>query len=433
VSNEIVLGKAGKFNICVRDITLSSHAGVVLLQTFAEQLGVAEVLNEEVHVKQRERGYAEGEAVMSLATNLIVGGSCLTDLKVLRGDLGTQALLGVEQVMAPTTAGEYLRKFDIGDICDLQRGLHRLQRRVRPHQTATCCTIDLDSSIYEQAGHHKPGAVKAYNGEIGFHPLFAFWEEEGELLFSHLRRGSAHTVRNVGWFLRETLKRVPAHLPKKLRTDSGFYALTVVKFCEVHTITFSITADQTAPLRARINALPEAAWHDIEKHGVTQVAELRYQPTRWPRAYRYIVKRDLRLNKTGRSEFHYHAFVTNDETTKPIALAEWHAQHANMENRIKEHKTGLSLEKLPSQRFHANWAYLLIGQLAFNLVAWFKRLVLPADYHQATLKTLRYQVLNVAGKIVHTARQFFLVLSEAYLYQDTWRFALKQLAGLQFA
>ena len=43
-----------------------------------------------------------------------------------------------------------------------------------------------------------------------------------------------------------------------------------------------------------------------------------------------------------------------------------------MENRIKEHKSGFGLEKLPTQKFHANWAYLLIVQLAFNLVAWFK-------------------------------------------------------------
>lgn len=432
MSDDIVLGKAGKFNICVRDITLSSHAGVVLLQTFADQLGVAAVLDEEVHIKQRERGYPEGAAVMSLATNLILGGSCLTDLRVLRGDPGTQALMGVEHVLAPTTAGEYIRKFEMGDICDLRRAVHRLQNRVRPHQTATCCTLDMDSSIYEQACHQKQGAVKAYTGEIGFHPLFAFWEEEGELVFSHLRRGSAHTARNVRWFLRETVKRLPAHLPKKLRTDSGFYAWGVVAFCETHAMTFSITADQTAPLRALIGALPEADWRDVEKHGVTQVAEVCYQPTGWPRAYRYIIKRELRLTKTKALEFHYHAFVTNDETTKALELADWHAQHANMENRIKDHKSGLSLEKLPSQRFHANWAYLLIGQLAFNLVAWFKRLVLPADYHQVTLKTLRYQVLNVAGKIVHTARQFFLVLSDAYQFQDTWRFALQQLAKLQF-
>lgn len=432
MSEDIVLGKAGKFNICVRDITLSSHAGTVLLQTFMEQLGVTELLDQELKVKRRERGYAEGEAVVSLATNLILGGSCLSDLNVLRGDPGTQQLLGLSRIMAPTTAGEYLRKFHLGAIWDLQRTLQRVQARVRPHQTATVCTIDLDSSIYEQASTRKQGSTTTYNNQVGYHPLFAFWEEEGELLFSHLRRGNAHTVRKVEWFLRETLKRVPTSLLKKLRTDSGFYALGVVRLCETEKLTFGITADQTAPMRAAIAALSETNWQDLEKYAVAQVAEFRYQPVRWPRAYRYIVKRELHLNKQGQAEFQYHVFVTNDDTTPAADLLAWHLQHANMENRIKEHKSGFSLEKLPTQNFHANWAYLLIGQLAFNLVAWFKRLVLPADYHQATIKTIRYHVFNVAGKIVHTARQFFLVLSDDYTYQDVWRFALKQLARLQF-
>src|SRR3990172_10985202 len=97
-----------------------------------------------------------------------------------------------------------------------------------------------------------------------------------------------------------------------------------------------------------------------------------------------------------------------------------------MENLIKEHKHGFDLETLrvPTRNFHANWAYLLIGQLAFNLVAWFKKLVLPAEYHQATLKTIRHRLLSVAGKIVRTARQFFLVMSDQYSDQDVWEFAL---------
>ena len=103
-----------------------------------------------------------------------------------------------------------------------------------------------------------------------------------------------------------------------------------------------------------------------------------------------------------------------------------------MENAIKEHKSGFGLEKLPTQKFHANWAYLLIGQLAFNLVAWFKRLVLPPSYHRTTVKTIRHHLLNLAGKIVHTARRCFLMISDHYRYQAVWRFAIDRLAHLQF-
>lgn len=376
MNTQKVVGKVGKFNIGFRREHLTSHAGTVLLHDFAQRLGVERVLEAELSVKTRERGYGEGQAIGGLVYNLIWGGEHLSDLEVLRGDPGTQELLEVETILAPTAAGEFLRKFAIGDVHDLQRGHRRLQQQVRPYQQATSCTIDLDSSIYEQASSSKEGSTKAYNGEVGYPPLFAFWVEEGELLFSHLRRGSAHTARTVGWFLRETRKRVPDTAVKKLRADSGFYSKAVVEWCEGEGFTFTITADQTAPLRAAITALPERRWRNVPEYALAEVAELRYQPTGWARPYRYVVKRELAETKAGELYWKYHATVTNEGGKSAREVVVWHLQHAAMENAIKEHKSGFGLEKLPTQKFHANWAYLLIGQLAFNLVVWFKRLVL---------------------------------------------------------
>jgi hypothetical protein len=145
----------------------------------------------------------------------------------------------------------------------LQRVHRRWQERVRPHQRATTCTIDLDSSIYEQASTQKEGSTKAYNGEVGYPPLWAVWAEEGELLGSHLRRGSAHTARNVGWCLGETLKRVPDTAVKKLRADSGFSSRAGVEWCEAHGVTFPIPADHTAPWLAASAALPERWWQQL--------------------------------------------------------------------------------------------------------------------------------------------------------------------------
>jgi hypothetical protein len=286
VNTQKVVGKVGKFNICCRQEQLSSPAGTVLLHDFAQRLGVARLLEEELRVKTRERGYGEGQAIGGLSYNWGLGGEHLSDLEVLRGDRGTQELMEVESVLAPTTAGEFLRKFAIGDVQDLQRGQRRLQPRVRSHQQATTGTIDLDSRIYEQASAHQEGSTKAYNGEIGYPPLFAFWAEEGELLFSPRRRGSAHTAGKVLWCLRATRKRVPERASKKLRADRGFYSKAVVQGCEAEDFTFPITADQTAPLLAAIAAVPECRWQVLPEYAVAEVAELRYQPAGWSHPYR---------------------------------------------------------------------------------------------------------------------------------------------------
>jgi hypothetical protein len=299
VNSDSVMGKVGKFNVCFREEQLTSHAGVVLVHELAQQLGVEQIIDDELAVKQRERGYTEGQAIGALVYNLLLGGDCLRDLEVLRGDPGTQELLAQDSILTPRTAGELLQKFDVGDIRDLQRVNLRLQQRVRLQQSSANCTIDLDSSIYEQASARKQGSTKAYNGQIGYHPLLAFWAEEGELLFSHLRRGSAHTSRNVRWFLDETCKRVPVQIPLQLRADSGFYSKEVVQWCEAHHVRFTITADQTAPLLALIEALSDCQWTLLPAYPLCEVTELRYQPARWPQTYRYVAKRQLAERKDG--------------------------------------------------------------------------------------------------------------------------------------
>jgi hypothetical protein len=143
-----------------------------------------------------------------------------------------------------------------------------------------------------------------------------------------------------------------------------------------------------------------------------------------------VVKRELAETKAGELYWKYHATVTNEEGQSARAVVVWHLQHAAMGNAIKEHKSGFGSEKLPTRKFHANWAYLLMGQIAFNLRAWFKRLVLPPAYHRATIKTIRHHLLNLAGKIVHTARQCFLMISDQNRYQAAWRFAIRRLVLL---
>lgn len=427
---ENVIGRAGNFNICFRDTTLSSHSGVLLLNEFANLLGVSQLIDEGLQVKSRERGYTESESVMALVYNMILGGSCLSDLHVLRGDEGSKRLLEMKEIIAATTAGEFLRKFTIGDIWRLHQIHSRLQEKVRPMQQSSSCTIDLDGSIYEQCSKLKEGSKKTYNGKTGYIPMFSFWSEEGELLFSHLLSGNRRACRKAVWFVKQTLKRVPIKAKKKLRADSEFYTWEFIEYCESEGISYAISADKSVQMMQRILEIEARSWKESKKYNRTEVAEFHYQPLN-QKERRYVVKRELAKDKKGKQYYRYHCVVTNDEEMEKEKLITWYLHRATAENLIKEHKTGFSLEKLPTRSFLANWAYLLIGQLAFNLVMWFKKLVLPNSYQNATIKTIRHRILSLAGKIVSTGRKFFLVLSDRYSYQVVWKFALKQMEKLK--
>lgn len=418
------LGTAAKFQIVTRDCTLTAQAGAVLLQEFFDRLGVASVLNHHLHLKARRRGYSEAERALALCWNMILGGDCLRDLNALRGDPGLHELLGVASLLAPTSAGEYLRQFELGDLQSLHRVLRELAARMRPHQTSTRVTFDLDASLYEQCSTRKDGSRKNYQGQTGYYPLFCFWAEEDELVNSHLLRGNARAVTKAEYVLRQSLRLVPPDVPRFLRADSEFYDWDFIALCEAERITYAITADQSESLKTLIAALPEGAWRKFA--GDAQVAEVEYTPSHRS-AHRYIVKRALVRDRAGQCDWRYHVIVTNDRKRSPKKVLRWYYQRCTMENQIKEHKRDFGLEKMPTQRFQANWAWLLLGQLAWNLVAWFKRLCLPASCHAQTVKTLRQRLFQVAGKIVHQSRQRFLVISDQYWFQDLWRFALEKL------
>ena len=409
-------------------MSLTAHAGIALLQDFVERIELPELIDRRLCLKDRERGYPESENILALCWNLILGGDSLRDLNVLRGDAGLCELIGVRSALAPTSAGELLRRFSIREIHALEGVLREVAAQVRPRQNGARVTMDLDSSIYAQCSKRKEGSHKAYNGQIGYQPLLCFWAEEGELLYSRLRSGNRNPAAIAEWFLARVLKVAPAGKRRYLRADSGFYTWPLIEMCEAEQIIFGITADLTQGLRAQVEAMPEDVWGRFNDEA--QIAELWYAPhTRAP--HRYIVKRVKSVDKQGQAYFKYHCVITNDLRRKPKQLMKWFLKRCAMENLIKEHKHDFGLEKLPTRKFLANWAWFLIGQLAWNLVAWFKRLCLPKEYQKATSRTIRHQLLKVAGKIVHQARQFFLVLSDQYWFQDAWSFALKQLAKLQ--
>lgn len=424
-----VIGQAAQFKICFQSITQSNHSGVVLLKEFSDRLGVAQLLKT-LTVKERARGYDEAESILGLCWNAILGGDCLLDLDVLRGDAGTQQLLGVTSILAPTTAGEFLRKFGIGELTALRTTLSAIAERVRPWQQSEVVTMDFDTSIYEQCSKRKQGSRKAYNGQIGYAPLFCFWAEEGELLSSHLLGGNQHPATKIVWFFEQVLKGLPEGRRLQARADSAFYCWDFRQALERKNVIYAITADQTQPMRLRLEAIPAKDWKSFGHGTQAEIAEFWYAPDRQP-LHRYIAKRERRPARQGGSYWHYHVIVTNNLRDSAKQVMRWSLKRCAMENLIKEHKSGFGLTKMPTNRFHANWAWLLIGQLAFNLVAWFKRLILPETYHRATIKTIRYHLLHVAGRVVSSGKQFFLMLSDQSFYQRDWAFALNRLADLK--
>lgn len=419
------------------DDTLVSFGGGILLDEFIHRLGLPELIDQRVRVKERERGYRESEAILGLAVSMITGGECLDDLFVLREETGFSSLWSHGAIPHPTTMGDFLRRFNLGHIRQLESVLSECLRRVYGTEAKRgSITLDIDSTLDEVFGH-KQGARMAYTGIRALNPLMGFIRDTGDWLHCRLRAGNVHTAEGAVSFIGECVHKAK-DLAERIHVamDSGFYDKAIVAECERLGVGFTITADQTAPLMRAIGALPEEAWAALPGKDNVWVSEIRYQPTRWPREYRMLLRRE-KLPETEQPtlldtiDYRYHAVITNREEAATELVPE-HLLRATAENFIQETKYGLSLDRFPCGEFHANWAYLTIGMLAYNLVSWIKRLALPGLHKKKLLKRLRYRFFNVAARVVHHGRYRILKFARGLHRLMDIREAYDRIWSLQF-
>lgn len=414
---------------------ITAHAGLVLVRELAARLGLQGLLDG-LTVKRRRRGFSPAQAVLAIVETLVAGGDCLEDSRLLGAD-GAQERLRGHGLPDPTTLGRFLRRFNIGHIAQLNLVLDALFERVHPLvERGGEVTLDIDASYVETHGPEgsRQGTRGTYAGRVCWHPLFCFIAETGEWLGAKLRNGHAAAQTGALAFLDSCLRRLPAGARVLLRADEGFWGNPVLAGLEQRGITYAVGAPLIASVRQRITELPEPAWGPSCYRQGSQVAEFRWRPKSWRRERRFVVRRDpveqgeqLSLEER---EFHYWVIVTNDERRTADALERWQRAKANVENRIKEAKLGLGLDNLPSQIFNANWAYLLIALIAYDLLVWLKLLALPAPERSSYAKRLRFRFISVAGSVGKGGRRLVLRVQAGYALFKEFVEALTRIRAL---
>ena len=282
-------------------------------------------------------------------------------------------------------------------------------------------------------GRPRQGTRGTYKGKVCWHPLLCFVGETGEWLHAKLRNGHAAASTGATRFLTSACAGCPRR-PAVSARRRGLLGPGLLRRLERKQITYAVGAPLIASVRSRIGEIAEADWQPSCYRDGSEVASFRWRPKSWKQERRFIVRRDPaeageQLTLEGR-EWHYWALVTNDSERTADELERWHRAKANLENQIKEAKLGLGLDNLPCQSFHANWAYLLVTLLAFNLLAWLKLLALPERERTSYAKRLRFRFIAVAGTVGRSGRRLVLRLSAGYPLLNDFVETLQRIRGL---
>src|ERR1017187_9895136 len=107
---------------------LVSDAGLLLIATLADRLGVEELVNESVWLGYGVPGAAlPGRKVMSLVHGMLAGADSIDEMNVLRA--GSTSLVLGHRGMGPSTLGTFLRAFTFGHVRQLDLVLDRTLTR----------------------------------------------------------------------------------------------------------------------------------------------------------------------------------------------------------------------------------------------------------------------------------------------------------------
>jgi hypothetical protein len=109
------------------DARAVSDAGVVLVATLVDRLGIEALAGLLVRLGERAGAANAGRKIMSLIYAMVLGADCIDDADILRSG-STRKLLGC-RVAAPSTLGTFLRAFTFGHVRQLDRLLAETLKR----------------------------------------------------------------------------------------------------------------------------------------------------------------------------------------------------------------------------------------------------------------------------------------------------------------
>ena len=415
-----------------------------------DRVGVRALVDEHLTVPT-DKGAHAGAKVAALVAGMVAGADSVEDMDLLRHGGMARVFSGI---YAPSTLGSFLRSFAFGHVRQLDAVAARVvadlaaQTPLLP-DASQVAYLDVDDTIRATYGYAKQGAGYGYSGVKGLNALIAALSTPASapvIVATRLRKGSANSARGAARLVADALKTSRTCGASGLlvvRADSAFYGSDVVAAVTRAGARFSITARQDVAVKRAIAGIGEQEWTTIRyPHAVfddqlrqwvsdAEVAEVPFtafasRGKKHVVTARLIVRRvrdqnpdHLVANDQGElfPAWRHHAVFTDSPLVLLQAEAD-HRRHAIVEQVIADLKNG-PLAHLPSGRFNANGAWLVLAAMAFNLTR--AAGTLASRFHaKATTATIRRQLINVPARPVRSARRVHLRLPSNWPWADAW-------------
>ena len=416
---------------------LTHFGGVYLLYLFFKRIELRHHLYRNIRFAQRNNRYTTGEEMLALIYPITLGLGRIETTHLLKDNGVFQYLTGLPTYPNPTTLRRFLFRMAPLALPKLRKLHDRLLlSMILKPSPPTRVIFDLDSTVLTLYGKQEMARI-GYNpqkwGRPSYHPLLCFDGITKDFWHGELRPGDTHTATGTLELLKASFAKLPPSVKVVIiRADKGFYDHETIEYLESKKALFTIVAKLTSPVKRKISTLS----YQVHSSGL-ETAEFMYQPTKWKKEYRFVVVRRLipedpreQLTLFSMGKYAYQVIVSNMKLT-PLHTWRFYNGRAAVELIIKELKGDYPLGKIPTKYFAANEAYFHTLLFSYNLINWFKRLSLPMEFRNMTLKTLRARLLLIPGELIRSGNKRTLKLPANLLYRDAFEYAIKKISKLK--
>jgi hypothetical protein len=450
------------------------YGGIGAMHKLVCKLGLNRAINENLILLRCHVPYWESDHVLNIAYNVVTGGTCLEDIERLRNDETYMNGLGAERVPDPTTAGDFLRRFDEIWIFALQETINEARTKVWALQDDAFrkeAIIDVDGTVAGTTGECKKGMDIAYNGIWGYAPLIVSLGNTNEVLYLVNRPGSRPSSDGAAeWMDRAIDLTSPVFQKVWLRGDTDF-SLTHNFDRWDERVGFVLGYDAKRNLMEMADALPATSWKPLHRPAryevktkerrrpenvkdqvvkerefknirleSEQVSEFDYRPTHCSKTYRMVVVRKNLTIEKGEirlfDDVRYFFYITNDREMTMQEIVFFANDRGNQENVIGQLKSGVNALRMPSDGLVSNWAYMVIAALAWNLKAWYGLVTLvPAarrDILRMEFKRFLVNFIQIPCQIVATGRRLIYRILAYSRHLETFLATFDHIRQLKF-
>ncbi|CAN5493662.1 hypothetical protein BH11PLA2_BH11PLA2_22590 [soil metagenome] len=391
--------------------------GIGAMHMLVKQLGLAEAIDQRLHLLKFHMPYHESDHVLNFAYNALCNGTCLQDIELRRNDENFLNALGTRRIPGPTTAGDFCRRFTrthLDTFIDIVNDTRLKVWAEQPDDFFACAKIDMDGTKTATTGECKHGMDISHDGIWGYHPFVLTLANTGEVLSivnrpanrpSH-EGAAAEADRAVRLCLQAGFRQVV------LRGDTDFSQTQYLDGWDSDPrIRFFYGYDAMPNLKEIAENIEPSAWRPLERPARYQVktqprqrpanvkeqvvkereftnlrlvsedvAEFNYRPIACRKTYRMIVvRKNISVEKGEQVLFpdeRYFFYITNESECTPAEVVFEANDRCNQENLIAQLKNGVRALHAQVDNLESNGAYMLMTALAWNLKAWWA-LMLP--------------------------------------------------------